>query len=203
MWSFYPSLPIDPISPSPLFFVVYWFFHFLGWFSFFFFKESWQDVTTILREGAASLHLGEMICSDKFSLFEAMSAHEIMDPKMDMALLVEKVIDVCLALEQGWFHYWLLEKKGRKGKMFFPCFTFALFTKKVSQWVHFWGFVGSIPLELTGQQTLECLNQLLILESLLYDGHSMPQTIYTCLYVHRPILGMFFSFPLLFSFWFI
>lgn len=39
------------------------------------------------RLAAASLDTGEMICSPAFSLFEAMSALELMDPKMDESLL--------------------------------------------------------------------------------------------------------------------
>ena len=39
------------------------------------------------RDAAAALDTGEMITLPGFSLFEAMSALELMDPKMDESLL--------------------------------------------------------------------------------------------------------------------
>eukprot|EP01041_Mallomonas_annulata_P008517 gene8517-17560_t len=47
-------------------------------------EMKWTDVTDLFREAAASLTYKEpMIATSDFSLFEAMSAVELMDPKMD------------------------------------------------------------------------------------------------------------------------
>ena len=45
--------------------------------------KTWTDITELATEAAASLEEGELLASDHFTLFEAMSALELMDPKMD------------------------------------------------------------------------------------------------------------------------
>ncbi|CAM9268741.1 unnamed protein product, partial [Phaeothamnion confervicola] len=46
-------------------------------------NEHWSDVTGVLRVGAATLEAGEMVYGPDFRLVDAMSALELMDPKMD------------------------------------------------------------------------------------------------------------------------
>lgn len=46
-------------------------------------QQSWIDITTEFQTAAKELELGELLHDDTFGLFEAMSAIEMMDPKMD------------------------------------------------------------------------------------------------------------------------
>lgn len=43
-------------------------------------------MTEDCRRAAKALGVGELLCGPDFSLYEAMSALELMDPKMDEAL---------------------------------------------------------------------------------------------------------------------
>lgn len=46
----------------------------------------WQEVTTEFFESIKELSLGELMHNNLFGLFEAMSAIEMMDPKMDAGM---------------------------------------------------------------------------------------------------------------------
>ena len=46
----------------------------------------WIDVQQALKSAADELHTGELLHTETFSLFEAMSAFEIGDPKIDAGL---------------------------------------------------------------------------------------------------------------------
>ena len=48
---------------------------------------SWQDSTSQFLEACDQLELGELLHDEMFGLFEAMSAIEMMDPKMDAGML--------------------------------------------------------------------------------------------------------------------
>ena len=52
---------------------------------------SWKEVTNIFRDSADELVLGELLHDANFGLFEAMSAIEMMDPKMDAGMLCNQV----------------------------------------------------------------------------------------------------------------
>lgn len=55
----------------------------------------WEDVTALLAQAASELHIGEMIHPETFSLYSAMSAIELMQPKMDVGFgIVRNVEDV-------------------------------------------------------------------------------------------------------------
>ena len=55
------------------------------------------------RRAARALDVGELLCGPDFSLYEAMSALELMDPKMDEALQEVRGSVVCrLVLYGGW-----------------------------------------------------------------------------------------------------
>ena len=46
--------------------------------------ESWEDITVLCREAAAGLsNVNPMIHTEGFSLYDTMSAIELLDPKMD------------------------------------------------------------------------------------------------------------------------
>lgn len=50
----------------------------------------WQEVTTEFFESIKELSLGELMHNNLFGLFEAMSAIEMMDPKMDAGMCCNK-----------------------------------------------------------------------------------------------------------------
>ena len=47
---------------------------------------TWQDVTSGFLDACDQLELGELLHDEMFGLFEAMSAIEMMDPKMDAGM---------------------------------------------------------------------------------------------------------------------
>ena len=47
---------------------------------------NWTEVTAEFRDAVQELTLGELLHDDLFGLFEAMSAIEMMDPKMDAGM---------------------------------------------------------------------------------------------------------------------
>eukprot|EP01089_Gocevia_fonbrunei_P023079 TRINITY_DN9579_c0_g1_i1.p1 TRINITY_DN9579_c0_g1~~TRINITY_DN9579_c0_g1_i1.p1 ORF type:complete len:765 (-),score=187.63 TRINITY_DN9579_c0_g1_i1:82-2376(-) len=53
--------------------------------------HEWQDVNDLLEKAFADMELGQMIQLPGFGLYEAMSAIEIMDPKMDSGIGAETV----------------------------------------------------------------------------------------------------------------
>eukprot|EP00466_Bigelowiella_natans_P002440 jgi/Bigna1/145698/aug1.102_g20406 len=48
----------------------------------------WEDITEELRETSSGMKIGTMIHGPDFSLYEAMSALELMDPKMDPGMAI-------------------------------------------------------------------------------------------------------------------
>ena len=50
-------------------------------------KYNWQDVTSDFKEACNVLNVDELVHDEFFGLFEAMSAIEIMDPKMDAGMV--------------------------------------------------------------------------------------------------------------------
>lgn len=50
-------------------------------------ETDWQDITAEFKELCGVLDLGELIHDENFGLFEAMSAFEMMDPKMDSGII--------------------------------------------------------------------------------------------------------------------
>lgn len=52
----------------------------------------WDDVTDVFNSARSSMGVGEMIHSPRFTLFTAMSAIELMDPKMDVGVGIERDI---------------------------------------------------------------------------------------------------------------
>ncbi|KAG0189080.1 hypothetical protein DFQ28_003928 [Apophysomyces sp. BC1034] len=61
------------------------------------FEPQWKDITTFLDEATQDFEVGQLVHLRSFSLLDAMSAIEIMDPKMDTGMVVEtekKLFDV-------------------------------------------------------------------------------------------------------------
>lgn len=62
---------------------------------------NWVDVTTEFKDAASQLALGELLHDSSFGLFEAMSAIEMMDPKMDAGMLCNQIQRKVHNLEQA------------------------------------------------------------------------------------------------------
>ena len=50
----------------------------------------WQEVTPSFLPACSQLELGELLHDEMFGLFEAMSAIEMMDPKMDAGMVCNR-----------------------------------------------------------------------------------------------------------------
>ena len=122
---------------------------------------NWQVVTEPFKSACSELGLGELMHDDMFGLFEAMSAIEMMDPKMDAGMR-------CNALNKS--------SKSPGGR---------------HQPLTFWTAqeCGHLPMDpnstssadLIGivDETYACLVTWL-------EGHSLAQTVFTNLYLHSP-----------------
>ena len=64
-------------------------------------EKEWADVQHVLRSAASELQTGELMHTESFSLFEAMSAIEIGDPKMDAGLDTARAPTADELIEQG------------------------------------------------------------------------------------------------------
>lgn len=66
---------------------------------------NWQDITSEFVDASSELELGELLHDSTFGLFEAMSAIEMMDPKMDAGMLCNqiqrKVLNFSNSIESG------------------------------------------------------------------------------------------------------
>ncbi|CAJ0936403.1 unnamed protein product [Ranitomeya imitator] len=87
-------------------------------------NANWIDITQEFKDACSELKLGELLHDKLFGLFEAMSAIEMMDPKMDAGMIGNQVNRKVLNFDQAIKITWL-------------------------------------------------------------EGHSLAQTVFTCLYVHN------------------
>ncbi|XP_038878365.1 N-alpha-acetyltransferase 35, NatC auxiliary subunit isoform X1 [Benincasa hispida] len=110
----------------------------------------WADVSPLLEAACGDLQDGELIHGDNFNLFSAMSALEIMDPKMDSGMIC-KYYSVDEAIENG---------------------------------------AAPIPLSFDRtvdvQCTIDIMDHLLSCEATWHKGHSLAQTVFSCIYLLRP-----------------
>lgn len=98
-------------------------------------QDEWEDVTQLFRDARDEMQVGELIHLDCFSLHSAMSAIELMDPKMDIGFgQVRNVFDVVL------------------------------------------------PAQLTDIQVINIMDQLLVCFMSWLDAHTLPQTVFSCVY---------------------
>ncbi|CAL9222727.1 unnamed protein product [Arabidopsis halleri] len=110
----------------------------------------WADVSPLLSAACTDLHEGELINGDNFNLFAAMSALEIMDPKMDSGM-VSTFYSIDEAIESG----------------FAPVPISSDTTVNV-------------------QSIIDIMDHLLACEATWHMGHSLAQTVFSCIYVLRP-----------------
>lgn len=113
-------------------------------------QSVWTDVSSLLHSASNELQDGELIHGDNFNLFAAMSALEIMDPKMDSGI-------VC--------RYYSVEEAIEDG-------------------------TAPIPLNANKTVDVHCIidvmDHLLSCEATWHKGHSLAQTIFSCIYLLRP-----------------
>lgn len=111
--------------------------------------REWRDVTGEFFDCVKELQLGELIHDNMFGLFDAMSAIEMMDPKMDAGMCCNKEATPLT-------------------------FQTAVETSKMKL------------------ANLECRETIGIIDAVYsctvswLEGHSMAQTVLTCLYLHHP-----------------
>lgn len=110
----------------------------------------WADVSPLLNAACNDLQDGELIHGENFSLFAAMSALEIMDPKMDSGMENRGYRSVEEAIENG---------------------------------------AAPIPLSSDRTTDVQCsidvMDHLLACEATWHKGHSLAQTVFSCIYLLR------------------
>ncbi len=105
----------------------------------------WLDAQPFLTRVAEQMAPGEMVHAPSFSLFEAMSAIEIGDPRMDASL---------------------------------AAFQSPTATDVVE--------AGQVPTKLDDTTLVSVLDKQMIMEMTWQQGHSLAQTVFTCIYMLRP-----------------
>ncbi|CAK9136483.1 unnamed protein product [Ilex paraguariensis] len=110
----------------------------------------WADVSPLLESACKDLQDGELVHGENFNLFAAMSALEIMDPKMDSGI-------VC--------RYYSVDEAIENGAAPVP----LSFDKTIDV-----------------QCTIDIMDHLLACEATWHKGHSLAQTVYSCIYLQRP-----------------
>ncbi|KAI1239910.1 N-alpha-acetyltransferase 35, partial [Lamprotornis superbus] len=113
-------------------------------------NTSWIDITQDFEEACRELKLGELLHDKLFGLFEAMSAIEMMDPKMDAGMIGNQVNRKVLNFEQA-------IKDG---------------TIKIK--------------DLTSPELVGIMDTCFCCLITWLEGHSLAQTVFTCLYIHNP-----------------
>ncbi|XP_069688457.1 N-alpha-acetyltransferase 35, NatC auxiliary subunit isoform X3 [Periplaneta americana] len=111
---------------------------------------NWVDITDEFFKAVKGLELGELLHDELFGLFEAMSAIEMMDPKMDAGMLCNRGNKAALNFDQA-----------------VEAGTLKLQDLSLAEEI---GIIDS---------TLSCLVSWL-------EGHSLAQTVFTNLYLHKP-----------------
>ncbi|KAL3532292.1 hypothetical protein ACH5RR_005813 [Cinchona calisaya] len=113
-------------------------------------QSVWADVSPLLQLACKDLHDGELIHGENFNLFAAMSALEIMDPKMDSGIVST---------------YYSVDEAIEKGAAPVPL-----------------SFDRTIDI----QCTIDIMDHLLACEATWHKGHSLAQTVFSCVYLLRP-----------------
>ncbi|XP_022755175.1 N-alpha-acetyltransferase 35, NatC auxiliary subunit-like isoform X2 [Durio zibethinus] len=109
----------------------------------------WADASPLLDAACIGLRYGELIHGDNFNLFAAMSALEIMDPKMDSGI-------VC--------RYYSIDEAIENGAAPVPI---------------------SLDSTIDVQCTIDIMDHLLACEAAWHKGHSLAQTVFSCIYLLR------------------
>lgn len=110
----------------------------------------WRDITDVVAAAAAELEVGKFFASESFTLYDAMSALELLDPKMDPPDQGLRAVDLNGLLASG-----------------------ALPTAGLS-------LLAAAQLSI----------RLMILEVGWCEGTSSAESVFTCLYLHKPVLPL-------------
>lgn len=111
---------------------------------------NWMEITDDFFESVKDLSLGELLHDQLFGLFEAMSAIEMMDPKMDAGMVCNRGNKKALSFEQA------LE-------------------------------AGTLKIDnLTNSELIGIIDTTLACIVSWLEGHSLAQTVFTNLYLHKP-----------------
>eukprot|EP00941_MAST-03F_sp_MAST-3F-sp1_P001486 g1486.t1 len=135
-------------------------------------ESYFEDVTPLLRQCCSDLKRGEMLHTPSFSLFNAMSAIELMDPKMDSGMKRERVVPVEERIQIGY-------------ESMNPTATSASTPPVTTS-----SSSPSLTFQLTARDIIGISDTLLVLQEAWLCGHTLPQTVFTCLYLHREALGV-------------
>lgn len=132
--------------------------------------HGWVDVTKEFHDACAELQPGELAQDMLFGLFEAMSAIEIMDPKMDVGMGFDKQdlpppsFEAAIAV--GFIDYFVFPM------ILSPPLSFQM---------------GAIKLDdLTPSELIGIFDALFSCIVSWLEGNSMDQVLFTCLYLHAP-----------------
>ncbi|KAI5083208.1 hypothetical protein GOP47_0002951 [Adiantum capillus-veneris] len=102
----------------------------------------WIDASPFISQVCKDLDVGQLVNGENFSLFEAMSALEIMDPKMDAGMAGSGVITLEDAIDSG-----------------------------------------KAPVNINIPELVDVMDHLLACEASWHRGHSLAQTVFSCLYL--------------------
>ncbi|XP_064460377.1 N-alpha-acetyltransferase 35, NatC auxiliary subunit-like [Ornithodoros turicata] len=111
---------------------------------------NWKNVTSEFKDATKELKLGELLHDDMFTLFEAMSAIEMMDPKMDAGMMCNFGNKKVLNFDQ------------------------ALSARELK------------VADLTNEEIIGIIDSTLACLVTWLEGHSLVQTVFTNLYLHKP-----------------
>ena len=116
---------------------------------------NWTDVTDRFADLCHRLPVGDLIRDRDFTLFEAMTALELMDPKMDGGMSIKN-------------HF----QEQAQGNRMLP--LKELIAKDLLKTSHF-----------TSIELIHLFDQLLSTFHMWLDGHSLALTLFTCVYLHE------------------
>lgn len=113
-------------------------------------RTVWADASPLIEAACSDLQDGELVHGENFSLFAAMAALEIMDPKMDSGMENSGYRSIEEAIENG---------------------------------------AAPIPLSMDKsvdvQRSIDVMDHLLSCEATWHKGHSLAQTVFSCIYLLR------------------
>ncbi|KAI8805569.1 Mak10 subunit, NatC N-terminal acetyltransferase-domain-containing protein [Cladochytrium replicatum] len=104
---------------------------------------SYEDITALLNDAVTELNVGELLLSNVMTLYDAMTAIEILEPRMDTGMDI-------------------------------PVDQSKLTIKEIESQ------------RFTASQIVGIADQLLALEMTWISGHMLSQTLFCCIYLHRP-----------------
>ena len=108
---------------------------------------------------------------EMFGVFEAMSAIEMMDPKMDAGMICNRSSNTPLSFDEAVASGHVVLSKGE--------LTWADMVGSLSCLKMSWSFPTQVGII---DECLSCLVTWL-------EGHSLAQTVFTCLYLHQVVIG--------------